>query len=165
MTTDDIINDILEREQEGTPPYLVPGDAGGRTSWGISEVHHPEAWVNGPPTRLQAFAIYEAEYVAPFAALDVDDMLRATLVDDAVLSGVSAAIKRLQAVLGIDMDGVIGAVTKRLAALQDPDILLTRYTCERVIRLTRLVQKRTSDLPFLTGWVSRALLFLPHRGK
>jgi len=165
MTVHDIIDGLLEREGEGTPPYHHPHDQGGRTSWGISERAHPDAWQPGPPTKDEAREIYWREYVAPFNALatyGADDRIRVVLVDDAVLSGLSAAIKRMQVVLGgLRIDGIFGPLTTAAVLAADPDDLLKRFTVERAIRITRLVQRRPSDLVFLTGWITRILRFLP----
>jgi lysozyme family protein len=160
IAIDQILDGILDREGEGKPPYLVPGDAGGRTAWGISERSHPEAWQSGPPSRAQARDIYTKQYVYPFYQIPYE-ALKMALIDDAVLSGISAAIKRLQIVLGVVPDGIIGIQT--IAAIQrwSPTPLVKAYVVERAIRLTRLVQRRPSDLPFLTGWITRILSFLP----
>lgn len=88
MTAEEIIEDILEREGENTwPGYLAPNDRGGRTNWGISEVHHPEEWANGKvPTKERAHAVLTSVYLRPFQ--DITDVrLRAQLVDWAVLHG------------------------------------------------------------------------------
>jgi lysozyme family protein len=165
VNTNQIIEDLLTREGEGTPPYLNKNDAGGRTSWGISERAHPEAWRPGPPTREQAAAIYRRVYIAPFFALakiPSTDRLVAVLIDDAVMSGVSSAIKRLQFILGLEMDGIIGPKTiQALKWFGANDIIVQRYVVERAVRISRLVQQRPSDLPFLTGWITRILSFLP----
>lgn len=160
MQTEDIITGILEREQQGKPPWTSPSDAGGRTSWGISERAHPEAWANGPPSRAEAATIYRAEYVAPFFSVP-HEALRVALVDDGVMSGVAAATKRLQTVLGVDADGVLGPRTIAAIAARPPLELLKAYVVERAVRITRLVQRRPSDLPNLTGWITRILSFLP----
>lgn len=161
MTTFDLILDgVLLREGPGKPPYLTTHDAGGRTAWGIAERWHPEAWRNGPPTYVEARAIYEREYVAPFRALRPGP-IAAALIDDAVLSGGAiVAIKRLQHVLGVPKDGIIGPVTLGALTHRDERAVLTQYTVERAIRITRLVQRRPADLVNLTGWITRILGFL-----
>lgn len=160
-----IIDGVLDREQEGTPPYLAKGDAGLRTSWGISERAHPEAWVHGPPTRAQAFAIYLNFYVTPLDPLVpfVPEAFIAALVDDAVLSGgnLMTAVKRLQAVLGQTIDGILGPQTIRALHESVLTQVLQRYVVERAVRITRLVQRRPTDLINLTGWIVRILSFLP----
>lgn len=167
LSIDAIVDGILEREGEGTPPYLAKDDHGLRTSWGISERAHPEEWVHGPPSRARARVVYTAQYVAPFDALlvaGVDERLRVALIDDGVMSGVPAAIKRFQHVLEVAMDGVLGPITVQAAQRVSrvaPDVLLTRYVGERIFRASRLVQRRPADLTNLAGWHARILTFLP----
>lgn len=164
MTVDDILDGILEREQQGAPPYLAHGDAGGRTSWGIAERFHPDAWRNGPPTREAARAILAAEYVRPFdslAAAGCSERLREAVIDDGVLCGVVTAAKRLQAVIGVVIDGVIGPVTLQRLAFLDQVNLLKRYVVERAVRACRLVKRRPSDVANIEGWMVRILGFLP----
>lgn len=162
MTPDQIVDGLLDREGEGKPPYLEKDDAGGRTSWGISERAHPEAWVNGPPSRDQAKAIYFAIYIKPFSSIGFyNPSLMVVLVDDAVMSGVDAAIKRLQAVLKVKIDGELGYLTIQALRLWTTQNLVQAFVVERVIRITRLVERRPSDLTNLTGWVTRILTFLP----
>lgn len=123
MTSDEIIDGILDREGEGdkSKGYLAKGDRGGRTTWGISERSHPEAWMSGPPSRARARQIYLNEYVAPWAFVEYKP-LRVQLIDCHVLHGRSGAAKLLQRVLGVAEDGVIGRVTRNTLAdaLHDP---------------------------------------------
>lgn len=163
LDVDSIIDDILEREGQGTPPYLDRNDKGYRTSWGISAKAHPDAWRPGPPTKAQARAIYQREYVKPFDALfDVTSGgVLAALIDDAVLSGVQTAIKRLQAVLRVTIDGVIGPQTIAAVERIPPNRLQQRLVVNRAIRIARLVQSDVSTLSFLTGWITRVLSLLP----
>lgn len=163
LDVDSIIDDILEREGQGTPPYLDKHDKGGRTSYGISAKAHPDAWRPGPPTKAQARAIYQREYVKPFRALfDVTSGgVLAALIDDAVLSGVTTAIKRLQAVLRVTIDGVIGPQTIAAVEKVPPNRLQQRVVVNRAIRIARLVQSDVSTLSFLTGWITRVLSLLP----
>lgn len=170
MTADEIIDGILQREGEGKPPWLAKDDLGGRTSWGISERAHPEMWRNGPPSRAQARALYLAMYVKPFDWLiGIHEDLRVAMIDDGVMSGgvlpgrdgSLMATKRLQAVLGVPIDGKVGPVT--IAAVRSMSMreLLQKYCVERVLRLARLVVGNRAQATNLVGWLSRALLFLP----
>lgn len=163
LDVDSIIDDILEREGQGHPPYLDRHDKGGRTSWGISAKAHPDAWRPGPPTKAQARAIYQRQYVEPFRGLfDVTSGgVLAALIDDAVLSGVQTAIKRLQAVLRVKIDGVIGPRTITAVAAVPSNRLQQRLVVNRAIRIARLVQSDASNLSFLTGWITRVLSLLP----
>lgn len=163
MTVDTIIDGILEREQENGPDYLSPDDSGGRTTWGISEKSFPEEWLHGPPTKARARVIYHSIFVPPFDVLTghIDDRIRVALIDDAVMSGPDAAIKRFQTVLGVARDGIIGPATLAVAMAQDGNQLLKRYVVERAFRICRLVQARPKDLTNLAGWIDRILKFLP----
>jgi lysozyme family protein len=163
MNVNTIIEGILDREKEGTPPYLAKDDAGGRTSWGISERTHPEAWRPGPPTRDQARSIYLSVYVKPFFALQgvAGDALIVALVDDAVTSGVEESIRGLQISLGVTADGRLGPATLAAFRGRVQTTLLKQVVVARAIRLARIVQHRPSDLTNLVGWLSRVLSFLP----
>lgn len=165
MTDDDIIDGVLAREKEGDAAqgYLVAGDAGGRTSWGISERWHPELWNPGPPTREQARVCYFEAYVAPFDGLKAAsgrlEGLRVQLVDFGVLSGVQTATMALQRVLDVAVDGQLGAVT--LAALDraaarhvNNELVLERIKLEEAD-----IARRPSDRGFEHGWMTRALAF------
>jgi lysozyme family protein len=154
MTVDQIIEGVLEREKEGTPPYFTPGDRGGRTSWGISERYHPEAWRNGPPTREMAKQIYIMEYAAPF--IKFYDQLRTQLVDIAVLHGVSRAWRLLnRTVHGVDTPqpmASIDAIPTRLVN--------NALVAERLAFIDKLTDFHSSQKKFEEGWESRALSFL-----
>lgn len=168
MSVDKVIDGILDREGEGTPPYLDKNDRGGRTRFGIDERSHPEAWRNGPPTRDEARAIYARTYVAPFdpIASIVSDSVHAALIDDAVLSGVQTATKGLQRVLGLGVraDGVIGPET--IAGVEEVfeegngEWLLIRLALDRAHRLARIVEQDHEQARFIVGWIDRALSFL-----
>jgi len=165
VTADQIVDAILEREGPGTPPdYLDPHDRGGRSHWGLSEKAHPEEWTNGPPTKARARVVMWESYVTPFKILEnagIDDRLRVALIDDAVLSGVTTAKKRLQWVLGVERDGIIGAQTLTAIDGWAEGALLQAYVKERAIRLARIVEHDHEQARFIVGWISRALLFLP----
>jgi len=166
MNTTAVLDGILEREGPGTPPYQALNDRGGRTAWGISERAHPEAWRPGPPTKAQAREILVSYYVAPFQPLRgyLQDELFEAVVDDAVMSGASAAMKRLQWVLGMDMDGVAGPKTIEAVKVQNGPRLQRRYVVERAIRIARLVQHDPTQVTNLVGWITRVLSFLPVQG-
>jgi len=103
-------------------------------------------------------------YVTPFKILEnagIDDRLRVALIDDAVLSGVTTAKKRLQWVLGVERDGIMGAQTLTAIDGWAEGALLQAYVKERAIRLARIVEHDHEQARFIVGWISRALLFLP----
>jgi lysozyme family protein len=164
VTDADLIDAILDRERQGAPPYLTPGDRGGRTSWGISERAHPELWRPGPPTRQQAYDCYRAVYVAPFAFVTVcavDDRLRASLIDFAVQSGVGAAIKALQRVLDVTDDGDAGQETQTALIHASSRLrhVNNEVLCERLVIDAAAV---ASNHAFAYNWMERIALFYWH---
>lgn len=158
-----IIDRILDREGAGDPArgYLAKGDRGGRTSWGISERSHPEAWRKGPPTREQAAAIYDREYVSAWEWVG-SEIVAEQLIDCHVLHGHRTAIELLQRTLGIDDDGIAGPQTERM---------LNAYATSWRLVNNALVAQRLKFIDDLTdrdlrqkineeGWENRALSFL-----
>lgn len=167
MTDADIINGILDREQEGESPYLLAGDTGGRTSWGISEHAHPDAWKTGAPTKEAAYEIYQQCYVDPFdfiSTCGLDDRLRVNLVDFAVQSGVSTAIKALQGTLDVVADGIVGSET--LSALMHATAYVRHINNELLVeRLVRdaMAIHTQSQHAFAYNWMERLAMFYWHK--
>lgn len=164
MTPDLIIEGILDREGEGTPPFEVEGDKGGRTSWGISERWHPEAWAEGPPSREQAKAIYLEQYVRPFAWVAFEP-LKVQLIDFGVVHGVGQATHCLQALLGATLDGIAGPKTRygveRLCNVRRGGIILNNaLVASRLLIIDQMTDREKSQKKFEEGWSDRALKFL-----
>ena len=160
LTTADIITDIIAKEGGATATH-DPHDAGGRTQYGISERTHPEAWADGKVTEAEARDIYEAQYVkAPHFDQVSDPALRAQLVDFGVNSGPSVAIGKLQRVLGVAIDGILGVNTLKAITEADIQAVNNLLVAERVRMFARLTQRTPANLKFLVGWVERALSFL-----
>lgn len=153
-----LIEDILDKEK-GFVDH--PADKGGPTCWGIAKRFHPEAWVDGPPTRDAARAIYRRQYIERPGFLQIQDpALRAQLVDYGVNSGPILAIQRLQTVLGCEPDGKLGPQTLAAANAADPIALGNRVMAERLKMFGRIVAKDKKQAAFISGWIIRALSFL-----
>ena len=161
MTTiKDIVEDVIQREG-GAAVTNDPTDRGGRTQYGISEKSHPDAWADGRVTEEEARAIYEKKYVIhPGFDKVQDDRLRAHIVDFGVNSGYQVAISKLQAILGVVVDGILGTKTLEALALRQPREINNRLVMARMLMICRIVQKVPSQLKFLTGWCDRTLSFL-----
>lgn len=155
------INDIISNEikLEGAPTN-DPIDAGGKTAFGISKAANPKAWKNGPPSEAQARAIYQSKYVdQPGFNKITDPQLQAQLVDYGVNSGPMIAIQKLQAILGVPVDGVLGPAT--LVAIAASTLPLNNLlVVARIRMISKLVQAKPSDLKYLSGWLNRSLEFL-----
>lgn len=157
--TNDIVDKILHREDAtGTGKVTNnPADKGGRTAWGISERSNPEAWEDGKVTRDEAASIYERKYVkGPGFDRIADVKLREILVDFGVTSGPHLAIMKLQGLLKVDVDGVLGP--KTLAAIEAyPEIrrLINKLAVERIKMSGRVVRKDPTQLEWINGWLER----------
>lgn len=156
---DKIISDVIDAEG-GDKETNRPNDSGGRTKWGISERSNPEAWADGDVTEEEAREIYLRKYLkSPGFDRIPYIRLQHQLVDFGVLSGPEIAIKKLQEILRVDVDGVIGPQT--LGALSDENWkeVNDKLVISRVRMLCRIVQRRPKDLENLVGWVNRAFEF------
>ena len=173
--TKSLIDGILERE--GWPAYHDRGedDRGGPTKGGItlrtlSEWREREVTVQ----ELQALTEEEARYIylrryvyAPgFDAIE-DDELRFQVVDAGVLHGTGWAARRLQELIGVSADGIIGPVTQGALRHYNPTRLGILFGCRRAKKLARLVRDDVrrrglyrGDITNLVGWVDRALAFV-----
>jgi len=153
-----IIDDILKREGGLTNN---PADKGGRTNFGIAERSHPDAWADGKVTEDEARAIYLRKYVqGPGFDRIPDHLLMAHLVDFGVNSGPSIAIQRLQGVLGVTVDGVLGPQTLDALSKRDVREINNLLVGERIKMIGRIVLRDKSQLAFLNGWLNRCCEFL-----
>ena len=152
----DIIDKIIQREGGYSND---PDDSGGRTKYGISEVHEPEAWADGDVSLDEARAIYQRKYITQPGFDQLSGLLQEFMVDWGVTSGPVVATYKLQEALGTTVDGVIGPNTLAKLALADPNKLLNTLVDMRIISYIRIAQKRPKDLKYLCGWVLRALEF------
>lgn len=151
VTVEEIINGILESEGEGKPPYITKGDRGGRTSWGVSERWHPELWVNGPPTREQAFNLFMREYFGPWQAIPYSS-LQAQLTDISILHGLPRAKLLLkETVNGVSFNSV---------SQWEQRLINNALVAHRLAFIDRLTDEEKSQKKFEEGWESRALTFL-----
>jgi lysozyme family protein len=156
----EIIDDVLAREG-GSKATNDPNDAGGRTQYGIAERSNPQAWADGKVTEEEARAIYEAKYVrGPGFDKVSDPKLMAQLVDFGVNSGPGVAITKLQEILRVTPDGVLGPKTLEAISREDPRYLSNKLVAARIQMIGKLTQKNPAQLKWLGGWLNRALGFL-----
>jgi len=157
-----IIDGVIEREG-GSKATNDPKDGGGRTQFGISEKANPQAWSDGKVTEEEARQIYLQKYViGPGFHLipPSHSKVQAQLIDFGVNSGPILAIQKLQAILNVKVDGVLGKGTLEALSKSDPRDLNNRLVSERLKMIGRVVSKNPSQLKFLSGWISRACEFL-----
>lgn len=160
MSIDSIITDVLVREG-GAIATDHAADGGGRTQYGISERSHPDAWADGHVTEEEARAIYYNRYVkGPGFDAIPDAHLMAQLVDFGVLSGPAIAIQKLQTVLKVDADGILGPQTLHALSLRDSTQVGNLLVGERVKMIGRIISRNKSQAVFASGWLNRCVEFL-----
>ncbi|WP_169818618.1 glycoside hydrolase family 108 protein [Suttonella ornithocola] len=136
-----------------------PKDPGGATNFGITQRTY-DAWQqhHGLPTRSVKLIekhdvdqIYREQYANPIRFDELPSGLDYAMFDFAVNSGVSRAVKTLQAFLGVEADGIIGVKTLEALKKQNSCLLATQLCDERLAFMKRL---KTWDT-FGKGWTSR----------
>ena len=97
--------------------------------------------------------------------LITDKHLASNVLDTAVMSGVSKAIKLLQQSLNklganLSVDGVLGQKTIDALVKQDPVILNNTLVNERISYYESIAITNPTQKVFLRGWINRAKRFL-----
>ncbi|ODT71320.1 MAG: hypothetical protein ABS75_08570 [Pelagibacterium sp. SCN 63-23] len=139
-----------------------PSDPGGATNMGITRKTLAR-WRNVSPwwelpksavqqlTRAEAARIYRAGYWNLCRAGDLPPGIDLALFDYAVNSGPDRAIRALQSVLGVVVDGLVGPLTIGAAARADAGAVVNAI-CDRRLGFLRAL----STFPvFGRGWTSR----------
>lgn len=165
MTTDQILDDIVQKEGGYADN---PADHGGPTNFGISSNVLGE-WrrLGRSATRaevqaltiVEARQIYRRRYVQPFELVPFDG-LRAQLVDIGVNQGPVTAVRLLQGVLGVPVDGIYGERTRAAVAIMPQRLTNAALVAVRVQRYSDLAEHEPSQRQFLRGWIVRAVSFL-----
>lgn len=105
--------------------------------------------------------MYRLFYLAPWSFVaDLD--LKGELFDFGVVCGVPTALRALQSVLRVPVDGVAGPRTATaLRAVTDPLAFERDLSVERIERYVDAILARPAKRKYLTGWLRRALLVDP----
>ena len=158
---DKVISEVIKAEG-GARVTNDPADAGGRTQYGISERNNPQAWLDGKVTEEEARAIYLQKYVVwpRFNQIPANyALLQRQMIDFGVLSGPLVAIQKLQKVLGVKEDGVLGPKTLTTLVGQDPKSVNNRIVVERLLMNARICKKDPTQLRYIEGWNARSVSF------
>ena len=161
MTDAEIIDEIIAREG-GFVDH--PSDRGGATKFGITAATlsaYRDAAVSEADVEAmsidEARAIYRRDYlVRPGIDKIVDDHLRALVLDFAVNSGPAQAIRCLQRVLGVQIDGALGPVTLLALPHLDQFKVAMRFMAARIRFQGRLVTDHPAQAVFAAGWAARS---------
>ena len=127
---------------------LGKGDPGGETNWGISKRSYPAVDIKSL-TLQGAKDIYYRDFWLPLA--DAHPTIKFQVFDFAVNGGLSTALRKLQAAIGVADDGHWGPVSGKALALMDVNDVLLRFNAQRLRFYASL-----SNWPVLgKGWAIR----------
>lgn len=167
MTTDQLLDGILQREGGGTFTN-DPADRGAATKFGITartlgtyrgmQRSATIAEVKAL-TEDEARAIYRTQYLRPFEAIPFDHLV-AQLVDFGANAGPMEAIKALQRCLGVEVDGILGERTKTALYAQPQRFTNNALVGLRCQYYAELAEKDPSQRKWLRGWINRAVEFV-----
>lgn len=148
------IHGLLEREGG----YVNdPADHGGETKYGISKRSYPQFNIMDL-TRQDAIDIYCEDFWGPLNADHiVSQAVANVLLDFAVNTGKSRAVRLIQQLTNVTIDGFLGPITLDAINQADGEKLAMQFTLQRVDFYRELAAKRKSNKKFLIGWINRAL--------
>lgn len=139
-------------------------DRGGLTKWGVTQAVY-DRWraKTGQPARPvtemgepEMRAIYLDDYWRPARCDELPEELALVVFDMAVNSGVDRAVRALQRVLRVTVDGVAGPETISAAHEAGPTVALA-FLKARAALYRDIVRDDPSQVVFLAGWVNRLL--------
>lgn len=118
-----------------------PSDPGGETMWGVThKVALQEGYVGDMHIMPRDFAkkVYRKRYWDAVQADELPGVLRYTVFDAAVNSGVKQAVQWLQRALDVGDDGVIGPMTLKAAQGGFPMEVAVKMNADRLDFMTSL---------------------------
>ncbi len=156
-TFDRAIDFIWAPDRDGHQDDRAPGETFA-TAWGVTQMTWDDALADGivsgslaDATRAQCKAIYRANYWEPLHCDSLDPGVAFVLFNDATLSGVDAAARLLQRIVGATEDGIIGPQTlARANAMQALELIDRLTTADD----TYLASLRNAPM-FIKGWDRR----------
>lgn len=100
--------------------------------------------------------IFRDGYWDKCKADEIDSQIVANIIVDWVwMSGVRTAVKKIQKLLGVEIDGIVGRETINAINNCNEDILFNDIYNERLKFYTNIVEKKPSQKIFLNGWLNR----------
>lgn len=136
-----------------------PNDTGKETMWGVTErvarAHGYQGAMRDLPVAL-AKQIYRAAYWDAVRADELPAVVRYSVFDAAVNSGVGQSVKWLQRALGVADDGAIGPKTLAAAKAADGQALKAKMLGARLQFMTDLATWPS----FGRGWARRVASLL-----
>lgn len=140
-----------------------PSDHGGPTNYGLtlqdlSTYRGYQCSINDirelsiPEAKL----IYQSLYWNPMQLTHIlSDKIQTAMFDQGVLSGIRTAVERIQAVVGVTVDGVMGPDTLRAVNNVPEELLLIKFISAMQLRYCSICVNDQTQIGFLQGWISR----------
>lgn len=155
---------------EGSRFTNDPNDAGGPTKFGITLPTWAEYFGKaGQASDIQnltvdvATAIYKKLYWDAMGLdLITDPSVALCLFDQGVLQGKSTVIHKMQELVGINSDGVIGPMTALAINKEPGQKLAFRFIRADLHRYNKIVAGKLSQIEFLDGWDDRLFSLLDY---
>lgn len=125
-------------------------DPGGETNWGISKRSYPKLDIQAL-TRQQACALYKRDF---WDVVRLDDQpigVASQILDFAVNSGMSTAVRAVQRAVGVADDGHIGGYTLAAIKAIEPHDLVMRVLAQRLVFMTNCKNWQVNS----KGWARR----------
>ncbi|MBU0846502.1 hypothetical protein KKH23_04880 [Patescibacteria group bacterium] len=148
-------------------------DPGGDTAFGISKVHWPQYWEDGPPTRRTAELFYMEEFWKPLCLSEIDyQPLRVEMLEAAVNCGLANGAKFAQRAYNLlrprswtelIVDGVVGPRTRgALNRLVEhyPDALMAGCNYFQAEYYVDTREELRSNA--IRGWFTKRLVWTVH---
>jgi len=135
-----------------------PRDPGGETKFGISKRSYPDVNI-ATLTVDAAKAIYFRDFWKPLG--DAHPAIKFQTFDFAVNSGISTAIRKLQAAIGVADDGHWGPLSASALNAMDVSDVIMRFVAERLDFWRKLSTWPT----YGSGWAGRAATNLRFAAK
>jgi lysozyme family protein len=153
---------------EGTSFEVVPGDAGGPTKYGVILAEwKAKGWDKDGDKDVDVddLKLITASDAADIAKTHYWDKLKADrianqsiaefIVDFAYNCGVGTAAKKVQEILGVTKDGVVGPITLKAINEADQQQFFDTLKQKREDYYRAIVANKPSQAKFLRGWLRR----------
>ena len=133
-----------------------PDDPGGETNMGITKRDFPHLDIINL-TVEQAKEIYKENY---WDTINGDDITNQTVATQIFDFGVNAGVKRsslkVQEILDVGVDGIIGYQTITVLNSYNPEVFVYKFKLKRIEYYTQLA-RRMSLRKFLYAWIKRTI--------
>lgn len=143
-----------------------PDDAGGATNKGVTiatfrKFYGKDATIEQLKriTDEQWLHIFKVGYWDKFKADDINDQSVANICVDWLYNSGIVAIKRVQKIVGVVDDGIVGPKTIGAINAKDAEPLFFQIRAARIAFVETIVRNKPSQRKFLQGWKNRILSY------